>query len=107
EGFVSDSHGRDALYEAELALDGGGHFLAMRVRSIVNLGAYLQISSETSCMSNLGGLAGVYRIPAIHVDATTTFTHTNPIRPYRGNGRPEATYVIERMVDLAARACGL
>ena len=53
---------------------------------------------------NLGTLAGVYRTPAIHVDVTAVFTHTKPVRPYRGNGRPEAAYVIERMVDLAADA---
>ena len=51
---------------------------------------------------NAGTLAGVYRTPAIHVDITAVFTNTNPVRPYRGNGRPEAAYVIERMVDLAA-----
>src|SRR5919107_1118475 len=56
---------------------------------------------------NLGTLAGVYRTPAIHVDVTAVFTHTNPMRPYRGNGRPEAAYIIERMIDLAAAETGI
>src|SRR5262249_58639420 len=57
--------------------------------------------------ANAGWLAGVYRTPAMHVDITTVFTHTNPVRPYRGNGRPEAAYVIERMVDLTADELGI
>ncbi len=56
---------------------------------------------------NIGSLAGVYRIPAMHADVTAVFTHTNPVRPYRGNGRPEAAYVIERLVDLAADELGI
>src|ERR687890_823347 len=56
---------------------------------------------------NLGTLAGVYRTPAIHVDVTAVFTNTNPMRPYRGNGRPEAAYVIERLIDIAARETGI
>jgi aerobic carbon-monoxide dehydrogenase large subunit len=107
EAFLSDAQGRDNVTEAELALDKDGIFLAMRVRNIVNLGAYLQTGGQSSATGNLGTLAGVYRTPAIHVDVTTVFTHTNPMRPYRGNGRPEAAFVIERMIDLAADQLGI
>src|SRR6185436_550746 len=64
-------------------------------------GAYLQVGSQ-SFIQNIGTLAGVYRTPALHADITAVFTNTNPVRPYRGNGRGEAAYVIERLVDLAA-----
>ena len=102
EAFVSDAQGRDNVTEAELALDADGHFLAFRVKTIAAIGAYLQ-QAMPAFMFNAGTLAGTYRTPAIHVDITAVFTHTNPVRPYRGNGRPEAAYVIERMVELAAR----
>ena len=74
---------------------------ALRVNVVAAIGAYLQ-TGMNAFTGNIGTLAGVYRIPAVHVDVTAVFTHTNPVRPYRGNGRPEAAYVIERMVDLAA-----
>jgi aerobic carbon-monoxide dehydrogenase large subunit len=106
ESFLGDAQARDNVTEAELALDRDGTFLAMRVKSIVNAGAYLQ-TGMPAFTGNLGTLAGVYRTPAMHVDVTTVFTHTNPMRPYRGNGRPEAGYVIERMVDLAADQLGI
>jgi carbon-monoxide dehydrogenase large subunit len=106
ESFLGDAQARDNVTEAELALDRDGAFLGMRVRSLVNAGAYLQ-TGMPAFTGNLGTLAGVYRTPAMHVDVTTVFTHTNPMRPYRGNGRPEAAYVIERMVDLAADELGL
>jgi carbon-monoxide dehydrogenase large subunit len=106
ESFLGDAQARDNVTEAELALDRNGIFLAMRVNSIVNAGAYLQ-TGMPAFTGNLGTLAGVYRTPAMHVDVTTVFTHTNPMRPYRGNGRPEAAYVIERMVDLAADQLGI
>ena len=82
-----------------------GHFLALRVKTFAAIGAYLQHSMPAFVL-NAGTLAGVYRTPAIHVDITAVFTNTNPMRPYRGNGRPEAAYVIERMVDLAADRAG-
>ncbi|HEY7386633.1 MAG TPA: xanthine dehydrogenase family protein molybdopterin-binding subunit [Beijerinckiaceae bacterium] len=107
EAFLSDAQGRDNVTEVELALDKDGLFLAMRVKNIVNLGAYLQTGGQSSAVGNLGTLAGVYRTPAIHVDVTTVFSHTNPMRPYRGNGRPEAAFVIERIVDLAADRLGI
>jgi aerobic carbon-monoxide dehydrogenase large subunit len=101
EAFLSDAQARDNVTEAELALDDEGHFLALRVKTIAAIGAYLQHSMPAFVL-NAGTLAGVYRTPAIHVDITAVFSNTNPMRPYRGNGRPEAAYVIERMVDLAA-----
>jgi len=78
----------------------------VRVNTIANTGAYLQVGS-TSFIGNIGTLAGVYKTPTLHADITCVFTNTNPVRPYRGNGRPEAGYVIERLVDLAADQLGL
>ena len=101
EAFLSDAMARDNVTDAELALDKNGTFLAFRVHSWVNAGAYLQ-SGFQAYTGNLGTLAGVYRTPAMYVESTAVFTHTQPCRPYRGNGRPEAAYVIERMVDVAA-----
>ncbi|HEY3222999.1 MAG TPA: xanthine dehydrogenase family protein molybdopterin-binding subunit [Pseudolabrys sp.] len=106
EAFLSDAQARDNVTEAELALDKEGHFLALRIKTIAAIGAYLQHSMPAFVL-NAGTLAGVYRTPAIHVDITAVFSNTNPMRPYRGNGRPEAAYVIERMVDLAAAEMGL
>lgn len=101
ESFLSDAMARDNVTEAELALDKDGHFIGMRVKTIAAIGAYLQ-QNMPAFFLNAGTLAGTYRTPAIHADITAVFTHTNPVRPYRGNGRPEAAYVIERLVDLAA-----
>jgi carbon-monoxide dehydrogenase large subunit len=106
EAFLSDAQARDNVTDAELALDADGQFLALRVKSIAAVGAYLQ-SAMPAFLGNLGSLAGVYRTPAIHVDVTGVFTNTPPVRPYRGNGRPEAAFVIERMVDVAARQVGI
>jgi carbon-monoxide dehydrogenase large subunit len=106
EAFLSDAQGRDNVTDAELALAADGTFLGLRVKTVAALGAYLQMSTP-AFVGNVGSLAGVYRTPAIHVDITAVFTHTNPIRPYRGNGRPEAAFVIERMVDLAADRLGI
>ncbi len=106
EAFLSDAQGRDNVTTAELALDAAGTFLGLRVKTIANVGAYLQTGGNVF-VGNLGTLAGVYRTPAVHVDVTAVFTNTNPVRPYRGNGRPEAGYVIERMVDLAAAQVGI
>ena len=106
EAFLSDAQARDNVTEAELALDDDGQFLAFRVRTIAAIGAYLQHSMPAFVL-NAGTLAGVYRTPAIYVDITTVFSNTNPMRPYRGNGRPEAAFVIERMVDVAAAELGI
>ena len=106
EAFLSDAQARDNVTDAELALAADGTFLGLRVKTIAGVGAYLQMAMP-AVVGNLGSLAGVYRTPAIHVDVTAVFSHTNPVRPYRGNGRPEAAFVIERMVDLAADRLGI
>ena len=106
EAFLSDGQARDNVTEAELALDKDGHFLGLRVNIIANVGAFLQVGGQ-SFVGNLGTLAGVYKTPAVYVDVTAVLTNTNPVRPYRGNGRPEAAYVIERMVDVAADELGI
>ncbi|MFZ0421268.1 MAG: xanthine dehydrogenase family protein molybdopterin-binding subunit [Xanthobacteraceae bacterium] len=106
ESFLCDAQARDNVTEAELALDKDGNFLGFRAKIIAAIGAYLQVGMP-AFTGNLGTLAGVYRTPASHIDVTAVFTHTQPVRPYRGNGRPEAGYVIERMVDLAADQLGI
>ncbi|MFM2130699.1 MAG: hypothetical protein RL477_2245, partial [Pseudomonadota bacterium] len=106
ESFLADAHGRDNVSEVSLALARDGTFLGMKVKNTVAIGAYLQTGGDTSSTGNLGTLAGVYRTPAIFVDVTTVFTNTSPMRPYRGNGRPEAAYVIERIIDEAAAELG-
>ena len=106
ESFLCDAQARDNVTDAELALDKDGNFLGFRAKIIAAIGAYLQVGMP-AFTGNLGTLAGVYRTPASHVDVTAVFTHTQPVRPYRGNGRPEAGYIIERMVDLAADQTGI
>jgi carbon-monoxide dehydrogenase large subunit len=107
EGFVTDEHGRDNVSTAELALDRDGKFLALRVAIGLNVGAYLTPRSAGPGTNNVGGVAGVYTTPAIHVRTTGVFTNTTPTGPYRGAGRPEATYAIERVIDVAARELGI
>ena len=104
EAFLADAHGRDHVTHAELALDAAGHFLALRVKTIANLGAYLS-TFASSVPTILYGtlLAGQYRTPAIYVEVDGVFTNTAPVDAYRGAGRPEATYVVERIVETAAR----
>jgi carbon-monoxide dehydrogenase large subunit len=104
EAFISDAHGRDHVTTAELALDKDGKFLAMRVHTTANLGAYL--STFASCIPTIlyaTLLAGQYKTPAIYCEVTAVFTNTVPVDAYRGAGRPEATYVVERLVETAAR----
>ncbi len=104
ESFLSDAHGRDHSTHAELALDDKGRFLGLRVKTIANLGAYLS-TFASSVPTYLYGtlLAGQYKTPAIHVEVDGVFTNTAPVDAYRGAGRPEATYVVERIVETAAR----
>ncbi len=104
EAIQADEHARDNISEAELALDGDGRFLGLRVRTFANVGAY--ISSERNLLAtfgNVGTLTGTYDIPAAHVAVLAVMANTNGTAPYRGAGRPEATYVIERLIDDAAR----
>ncbi len=107
EGHLSDSHDRDQVTEAALAVDAEGRFLAMRFDNVCGVGAYLGAGAPVSPSNHLGGLAGLYTTPAIYVEASAVFTNTAPIGPYRGAGRPEATYVLERLIDAAAREVGL
>lgn len=107
EGFMSDSHGRDNVSEVELALDEAGHFLGLRVRTLAAMGAYLAIRGPRPPTNNLGTVAGVYRTPAVHVEVTGVFTNTVCTNPYRGSGAPEAAYVGERLIDIAARELGM
>ncbi len=104
EAIMADEHGRDNVTEAELALDGDGRFLGLRVRTLAGVGAY--VSSDRNLLatfSNVGTLVGVYTIPVAHVQVTCVLANCNSTAPYRGAGRPEATYVIERLIDAAAR----
>ena len=107
EAILADEHARDTVSEAELALDGEGRFLALRVRTVANVGAY--VSSDRNLLAtfmNVATLVGVYTIPAAHVHVTCVLANVNPTAPYRGAGRPESTYVIERLIDDAARELG-
>ena len=106
EGLISDHQGRDNVTDAALALDDEGNFLAMRVRTRVNIGAYVASMAGGPATANLGTLAGTYVTPAIHVETAGVFTNTNPTCPYRGAGRPEAAYVLEQLIDAAARRLG-
>jgi carbon-monoxide dehydrogenase large subunit len=104
ESFLTDAHGRDHVSDAELALDRDGKFLALRVHTTANLGAYL--STFASCIPTiLYGtlLAGQYATPHIYCEVQGVFTNTAPVDAYRGAGRPEATYLLERIVERAAR----
>jgi len=104
ESFQSDAHGRDHLTKAELALDKNGKFLALRVHTTANMGAYL--STFASCIPTIlyaTLLAGQYTTPVIYAEVKAVFTNTAPVDAYRGAGRPEATYVVERIVETAAR----
>jgi aerobic carbon-monoxide dehydrogenase large subunit len=108
ESFLSDAQGRDHVTHVELALDGGAKFLALRVSTVANLGAYLSTFAPaipTILYATL--LAGTYGTPAIHCAVRAVFTNTVPVDAYRGAGRPEATYVVERIVDVAARQLGI
>src|SRR5450830_476964 len=107
EGFVSDVQGRDNYSIAELALDEGGHFLALRVTTHANMGAYLSNYAPYIPQLAVPMLSGVYRIPAIYANIRGVVSNTVPVDAYRGAGRPEAIYLVERIVDLAARELGL
>ena len=107
EHFTGDTQGRDNLAVAEVAMDGAGKFLAMRFDIIGDLGAYL--SQYGPYIPYLGGtmMTGVYRTPALHVRVRGVYTNTVPVDAYRGAGRPEAAYLLERLVDRAAREIGM
>jgi aerobic carbon-monoxide dehydrogenase large subunit len=107
EAVLADEHARDNVSEVELALDAGDKFVGLRVSTLAALGAY--VSSDRNLLStfqSVSAVVGVYTIPAAHVKITGVMTNTNSTAPYRGAGRPEATYLIERIIDDAARELG-
>jgi carbon-monoxide dehydrogenase large subunit len=108
EAFLSDAHGRDHGTHAELALDADGKFRGLRVRTLANMGAYLSTFAP-AIPTYLHGtlLSGPYVIPAIYAEVKAIFTNTVPVDAVRGAGRPEATYLLERLVDKAAREVGI
>ncbi len=103
EAFMTDAHGRDHVTHAKMGFDKEGKMVALQANTYANMGAYLSTFAP-AVPTYLHGtlLQGVYTTPKINVDVTATFTHTNAVDAYRGAGRPEATYLIERLVDLAA-----
>ncbi|MDJ0683160.1 MAG: xanthine dehydrogenase family protein molybdopterin-binding subunit [Alphaproteobacteria bacterium] len=108
ESFLTDAHGRDHITHAELALDENGKFLGLKVDTIANMGGYLSTFAPcvpTYLYATL--LAGVYTTPLIHANVRAVFTNTTPVDAYRGAGRPEAAYLLERLVDRAAREMGI
>ena len=108
ESFISDAHGRDHITHAEMAMDDNGMFLGLRVSTRANLGAYLSTfgpSVPTYLYATL--LAGTYKTPAIYAEVKGMFTNTVPVDAYRGAGRPEASYLLERLVNRAAKVAGL
>jgi carbon-monoxide dehydrogenase large subunit len=106
EHFLGDVHGRDNVTAAEMALDKSNRFLAMRVDTIANLGAYLSFFGPFIPANGATMLPGVYAIPVMYARVRGIYTHTLPVDAYRGAGRPEAAYVIERLVDAVAREVG-
>jgi len=106
EHFLGDYMGRDNLTTAEMALDKDGNFVAMRVDTLANMGSYLSFFAPFIPWNGATMLPGCYRIPVMHSRIRGIYTHTAPVDAYRGAGRPEATYVIERLVDAVARATG-
>jgi carbon-monoxide dehydrogenase large subunit len=108
EAFLSDAHGRDHLTTAELGLDQNGKFVAMRVATTANLGSYLStFASSVPTILYATLLAGQYATPKISCTVNGVFTNTAPVDAYRGAGRPEATYTVERLVETAARELGI
>lgn len=108
ESFLSDAHGRDHMSHAELAVDANGKFLGLHVKTVANLGAYLSTFASATPTYLYGTLlSGQYNLPAIHVEVDGVYTHTAPVDAYRGAGRPEASYLVERIVETAARELGM
>ncbi len=108
EAFLVDAHGRDHVTHAEMALDTAGKILGLRVKTIANLGAYMQVFSSavpTYLYATL--LSGQYQIPQIFCEVDAVYTNTNSVDAYRGAGRPEATFVVERLMEVAARELGI
>jgi carbon-monoxide dehydrogenase large subunit len=107
EAFISDNQARDAITDGELAMDDNGRFLALRIRHLANVGGFLANTGAHLATANFSKcFPAMYRIPHIDVKVRCVFTNTLPLGPYRGAGRPEANYVLERLVDEAARVIG-
>jgi carbon-monoxide dehydrogenase large subunit len=108
EAFLADAHGRDHVTHAELAFGDGGKMTAMRVKTIANIGAYMStFSSSVPTYLYATLLSGQYDLPAIYCEVDAVYTNTVPVDAYRGAGRPEATFVVERLVEVAARELGM
>ncbi|MCO6388308.1 xanthine dehydrogenase family protein molybdopterin-binding subunit [Aliihoeflea sp. 40Bstr573] len=108
ESFLTDAHARDHVTTAEIALDADHRITALRADTIANLGAYMSLfSSATPTYLYATLLSGQYEIPAIYCNVKAVYTHTCPVDAYRGAGRPEATFVVERLVETAARELGI
>lgn len=107
ESMAADYHGRDNVARVDLALDAEGTFTGLRVRTLAGMGAYYSLGGSLVPVAHVGGLSGVYRTPAIHTEVTAIFANTSPTAPYRGAGRPEAIYVLERIIDIAAARIGI
>ena len=107
EAFLTDAHGRDHVTKIELAMDKDGNFLAFRTETHANVGAYLSnFSTATPTFLHGTLMAGNYTVPLVYVNVKAVFTNTAPVDAYRGAGRPEATYSLERVIDMAAREIG-
>jgi aerobic carbon-monoxide dehydrogenase large subunit len=108
EAFMTDAHGRDHVTKAEMGFDKDGNVMALRVKTYANLGAYLSLFAP-AVPTYLHGtlLQGLYTTPKINIDLVGVFTHTNAVDAYRGAGRPEATYLLERLMDLGALEMGM
>ena len=108
EAFLADAHGRDHVTRAEMAFDAEGKVTGLKVKTIANLGAYMSTFSS-SVPTYLYGtlLSGQYEIPAIHCEVDAVYTNTVPVDAYRGAGRPEATFVVERLIEVGAREMGI
>jgi carbon-monoxide dehydrogenase large subunit len=104
EAFLSDSHGRDNITQGEVAMDKDGHLLALRTRNVANMGAYLSnYAPMIPTGAGTGVLASVYNFKAVYANVIGVFTNTVPVDAYRGAGRPESNYLVERLIDAAAR----
>ena len=108
EDFAGSAHGRDSLVRARLALDRDGRFLALDTKVLANLGAYVStVAPAVPTMAMASAMGGVYDIPLIAFQTSGVFTNTTPVDAYRGAGKPEANYLIERCIDIAAHQLGM
>ncbi|OGA68528.1 MAG: carbon monoxide dehydrogenase [Betaproteobacteria bacterium RIFCSPLOWO2_12_FULL_65_14] len=107
EGLLTDSHGRDQVVRAEMALDENGRILAIRAQALHGIGAYVAGAAAVPAVFCLKLIPSVYVVPALHLASRAVFTNTVPVHPYRGAGRPEATYITERLIEQAAVATGI